>query len=64
MASSAKDLEVLRKEYRNMEMNRKSFAEESNSVGIVACCLSHLCVVLTHIDCIARMRYLNHRSFI
>jgi hypothetical protein len=33
MTNEAKDLEVLRREYRNMELNRKTFAEESNSVS-------------------------------
>jgi len=33
MTNETKDLDVLRKEYRNMEMNRKSFAEESHSVS-------------------------------
>jgi hypothetical protein len=28
-----KDLETLRREYRNMEVNRKTFAEESNTVS-------------------------------
>lgn len=28
-----KDLETLRREYRNMEVNRKTLAEESNSVS-------------------------------
>ena len=29
----AKDLEVLRREYRNMEVNRKAFNEDSNAVS-------------------------------
>ena len=28
-----KDLDVLRREYRNMEVNRKAFNEESNAVS-------------------------------
>ena len=31
--NEVKDLEILRREYRNMEMNRKTFTEESNSVS-------------------------------
>jgi len=31
--SEEKDLETLRREYRNMEVNRKTLAEESNSVS-------------------------------
>jgi hypothetical protein len=29
----AKDLDILRREYRNMEVNRKAFNEESNAVS-------------------------------
>ena len=29
----AKDLEILRREYRNMEVNRKAFNEESNAIA-------------------------------
>lgn len=32
MTSEAKDMEILRREYRNMELNRKTFVEESNSI--------------------------------
>jgi len=32
MSKEAQDLEILQKEYRNMEVNRKSFAEESHLV--------------------------------
>ena len=32
-SSEEKDLETLRREYRNMEVNRKNFAEESNTVS-------------------------------
>jgi hypothetical protein len=31
--SEEKDLETLRREFRNMEVNRKTLAEESNSVS-------------------------------
>lgn len=33
-SNEEKDLETLRREYRNMEVNRKTFAEESNTVSV------------------------------